>query len=198
MSKRQRYGLIGFGIFVVVILFVPLVVTWIFAHRLDPYIREQAIRYFQKRFDADVEIASLRVHMPELSVFRLIGTLGRGSAILVDGDGVVLRLKGHPDLPPLFKMKKVGFVVDLGTLFAHPKRVPQATLDGLEITLPPKGDRPEHGHANNDTEHGSEKTGVIVEEVVVRDATLRILPKEHGREPLLFDIHYLRLQPAGK
>jgi len=197
MTKRQRYGLIGFGIFVVFVC-GPLVGTWILSHRLDPYIREQAIQYLQKRFDADVEIASLRVHMPELSVFRLIGTLGRGSAIHVDGDGVVLRLKGHPDLPPLFKMKKIGFDVDLGTLFAHPKRIPQATLDGLEITLPPKRDRPGRGDANTDTEHGSEKTGVIVEEVVVRDAKLRILPKEHGREPLLFDIHYLRLQPAGK
>jgi hypothetical protein len=197
MSKRRRYGLIGFGILVVLILFVLLAGRWMFAHRLDPYIREQAVQYLQKRFDAEVEIADLRVHMPELSVSRLIRT-GGGVAIHVDGDGILLRLKGRTDLPPLFTMKKVGFDVDLATLFAHPKRVPQATLDGLEINVPPRGDRPKDEKANSDASHESENTGVIVDEVVVHEATLKILPKEHGKEPLQFDIHYLRLQPAGK
>jgi hypothetical protein len=199
MSKRQRYGLIGFGILVGLTLFVFLAGKWIFTHRLDPYIREQAVQYLQKRFNAEVEIANLRVHMPELSVFRLHRTGGRVAAH-VDGEGIVLRLKSHPDRPPLFTMKKVGFDVDLATLFAHPKRVPQVTLDGLEINVPPK-DRPKDEKANTDASHESdesENTGVIVDELVLHEATLKILPKEQGKKPLQFDIHYLRLQPAGK
>jgi len=198
MTRRKRYVLIGLAVFVLIGIVATLVTARILVGRLDPYLRQQAIQYLQKRFDADVEMAALRVQMPTVSVFQLIRTRGLGVMVHVDGEALALRLKDRPDLPPLFKMKNFGFDVDLGKLRANPKTVRHVTLDGMEITIPPRDNRSKVERAADHASHESEKTGVIIEEVIVRDATLKILPKESEKEPLQFDIHQVRLESAGK
>ena len=128
----------------VVALFVTAAVL---ARRFEPYIREQAILYLSKRFDSEVEIAALRVRIPKTSPFRLVLTRGRGVSARVEGEGISLRHKGRRDIPPLFTMKKFACEVDLETLFNSPQTVPLVSLDGLEIHIPPKGDRPTSGAA---------------------------------------------------
>jgi hypothetical protein len=68
-------------------------------------------------------------------------TKGRGSLVRVDGEGISLRHKGRRDVPPMFAMKKFRFEVDLGTLFFTPKTVQSVLLEGMEISIPPKGER---------------------------------------------------------
>ena len=49
------------------------------SRRFEPYLREQAIEYLQKRFNSDVQIASLKVRLPRTSPIRLVLTHGRGA-----------------------------------------------------------------------------------------------------------------------
>ena len=157
--------------------------------------REQAEQYLRTRFHADVQIAGLHVQMPRLSPFRLLFSHGRGSIAFLEGDGISLRLKGRSDRPPLFTIRKFTCAVDLGTLWATPKRVPFVTIDGLEINVPPKEpSAPKREPSERDTE--SHPT-VVIERVLIRQAKLFMLPRDPAKRPLRFNIHDLKLESAG-
>src|SRR5262249_7690307 len=111
----------------------------------------------------------------------------------VEGEGIVLRHMGRRDVPPMFAMKRFNFEVDLGTLFEETKVVPIVTLEGMEITIPPKGKRPHY-----QTRGRSLGPNVLIQEVMISDATLTILPRVKDKTPLQFDIHQLHLESTGK
>jgi hypothetical protein len=158
--------------------------------RFEPYIREQAITYLQKRFDSEVELAALRIGMPDVSPMRLLLTRGQSLA-RVEGEGVVLRHRGRRDVPPMFVIKKFSFEVNLGSVFDSPKRIHTVTIDGMEINIPPKGERPDlQGEEDS-------RTDIVVEQVLVNDSVLRIIPKDREKTPLQFDLHRLLLESAG-
>ena len=143
MNKKKLYA--GLGLITGLSVLVFLIVAFLLARRLDPYIREQAIQYLQLHFESEVELATLRVRLPNISALRLLLTHGRGAFARVEAEGTVLRHKGRRDVPPMFAMKKFVFRVDIGKLFDEPKTVPHVDLEGMEITIPPKGDRPKLG-----------------------------------------------------
>ncbi len=194
MTTRKRYVCIGLGIVVLFSFVAVLIVANQVRNRFEPYIREQAIQYLEKRFDCDVRIDALHVEMPKLSIFRLIRTRGHGAVVHVDGTGIAMRLRGRSDVPPLFTMKHFGFDVDLGVLRDNPKIVQRVVIDGMDISVPPDGKAP----SDDESEHASEKTGVLIEEVLVNSATLTILSKKENDDPLRFVIHRVRLESAGK
>jgi hypothetical protein len=163
------------------------------AARFQPYVRQQAIQYLEDRFDSDVELADLRVSVPNTSFFQLVMTRGRGVHARVEGEGIVLRHMGRRDVPPMFAMRRFNFEVDLGTLFEETKVVSLVTLDGMEITIPPKGERPQYQARGR-----SRAPNVLIQEVMISDATLTILPRLKDKTPLQFDIHQLHLQSTGK
>jgi hypothetical protein len=172
----------------------------VFSRRFEPYIREQAIEYLEKRFESDVELASLRVGMAGGSPLRLLLSRGRGGVARVEGEGLSMRHKGRRDVPPMFAIRKFGFEVDLGTLFDTPKRVRLVSLDGMQIHVPPKGQRPSLGDSKSPPpaeNAGSSAPAVLIDKVLINDARLVILPKETKKLPLRFEIHRLRLDSAG-
>ncbi len=167
--SRKRKWLIGIAVATMLGIVALFVAASILARRFEPYVREQAIEYLRKRFDSDVELAALRVHLPKTSPLRLLLTKGRGALARVEGEGISLRHKGRRDVPPMFAMKKFRFEVDLGTLFDTPKTVPSVLLEGMEISIPPKGERPKLS-ADSSPENDSEsQTGVLIKEVTIRD-----------------------------
>jgi len=198
MTKRKRNWLIAIGLMIGVVV-VGVTVLVVSAHRLaqriDPYIREQAILYLQRRFESEVEVASLRIRLPHFSHMKLLLNRGRGIQARVEGEGVSLRHKGRHDVPPMFVMKKFTCDLDLSTLFDKPKTVPSVTIEGMEINIPPKGERPNFSNGDDDS---SLDTGVIIQEVLIVDSSLSILPKEKDKVPLRFDLHRVRLESAGK
>ncbi len=191
---------IGLGVVLVAVgLFVAGLVL---ARRFEPYIRQQAIDYLSRRFNSQVELAALRVKLPNISPVRLALRGGKGALARVEGEGISLRYLGRRDIPPMFKMRKFQFDVDLGTLFGSTKIVPEVRLQGMEISIPPKGERPEMNsggpNQNQAASASSEKApSVLIEEVFIDDARLTILPKDPSKVPLRFDIHRVRLDSAG-
>jgi hypothetical protein len=181
-------GLVAIGAFVAASMM---------AKRFEPMISEQAIRYLQDRFHSEVEIAALHVNPPKMSVLQILLRHGRGAMVGVEGDGVSMRFGGNRDLPPLFQIKRLYFIVDLGVLSEASKTVEFVSLDGVEIHIPPKGDRPDLGGPNGFGRDSSGKPNVIIKDAQFNDALLVIHPKDVNKQPLRFPIEHLRLKSVG-
>lgn len=194
-KKKWLIGIAGIAMLGMVSLFVA---AFILARRYEPYIHRQALEYLEKRFDSEVELATLRVHLPKTSPLHLLLTKGRGALARVEGGGILLRHKGRRDVPPMFSIRKFRFEVELGNLFDTQKIIPSVLLEGMEITVPPKGERPNlnvHSSPGNGNESQIE---VLIKEVMISDARLVILPKDSRKIPLEFAIHNLRLRWYGR
>ena len=195
MASRKKNWLIALGVVVLLGFIGTLVGVRVLSKRFEPFIRAQAIEYMRERFDSEVELEALRVQLPHTSPWRLLLSQGRGVTVRVAGEGISMRHKGRRDVPPMFAMKKFSFDVDLARLFDSPKVVSLVTLEGMEINIPPKGERPSY---DSGSEQGSKSPDVIIEKVLVTDAQLNILSRDKSKLPLHFDIHRLQLESAGR
>src|SRR5690242_12438355 len=101
-KRRHKIWLIAAGIVVLLAAAGGVVAARILSRRFEPYVREQAIGYLTRRFASDVELRALRVRLPQMSCLRLLMTRGRGGITRVDGEGLTIRLKNRPELPPIF------------------------------------------------------------------------------------------------
>ncbi|MCU1328962.1 MAG: hypothetical protein JWN34_4332 [Bryobacterales bacterium] len=199
MTPRRKKWLIGGAAAAVLVVGGLYVAASMMANRVEPFIRDQAIKYLRSHFDGDVELAQLKVHFaPQLPLRILLkrpGTLAQ-----VQGQNLQLRQFGHRDSPPLFSLKRFSFEVDVAALLrAGTTTVNRVTLDGMEIQIPPKGERPA---SSNDSQPASgddaNASNVVVNEVDIRNARLVILPKDKAKAPLQFDIRDLKLGNAGQ
>ena len=103
----------------------------ILSRRIEPYIRQQAEQYLRARFHADVRIAALHVRLPKLSPVQMLLPRGRGTIATVEGEGIVMRMWGRPDAPPLFSIRKFVTGIDLGALGDSTQHVRVVTITGL-------------------------------------------------------------------
>src|SRR5664279_4606025 len=177
MSRREKY-VAGLGAAVIVVMAGLIVAGSILSRRIEPYIRQQAEQYLRTRFHAEVKIASLHVRLPKLSPLRMLFTRGRGTIALVEGEGIVMRMWGLPDAAPLFGIGKFATGIDVGALGDSSQHVGLVTITGLEITIPPKGERPDLGSGKSAEGGGDEagaRTSVVVDRVEVKQATLIIM-----------------------
>ena len=122
MSRREKY-VAGLGAAAIVVLAGLIVTGSILSRRIEPYIRQQAEQYLRTRFHAEVRIASLHVRLPKLSPLRMLFTRGRGTIAIVEGEGIVMRMWGLPDAPPLFGIGKFATGIDVGALGDAAQRV---------------------------------------------------------------------------
>jgi hypothetical protein len=131
----------------------------------------------------------------------MLFTRGRGTIATVSGEGIVMRMRGRPDAPPLFAIQKFITGIDLGALRDSAKHVPAVTITGLEINVPPKGERPDlssdKSAADAADREAESKPSVIIDRLNVKNATLVMLPRDRAKRPLRFDIHDLKLESAG-
>src|SRR5688572_453881 len=166
------------------------------ARRFEPYVREETARYLRERFDSEVEIGSLDASLAYKSVTKVLLAGGRGAVVRAKGENITLRHKGRRDVPPLLQMRKFEFELDLSTLWNHPVNIRQVKLEGFELTVPPKGERPSIPKGDEDKTPDDSAT-VRIGEIVADDFLLTILPKQVDKKPLVFTLHELHLFDAG-
>jgi len=201
MTVRKKRWLIGLAIAAAVVIAGLVVGAKILARRFEPYIHAQAVDYLSKRFNSDVRLQSLHIGMPKLSTLRFLLMRGHGAIAQVDAEGLSLRYHSRGDVPPLLEIRKLTFGVDLGTLFEIPKQVPLVRMDGVEIHIPPKGQRPElSGSAapppNTQTGNAAQPS-VILQEILIQNASLEILPVNRRKLPFRVEIQNLRLDSVS-
>ena len=191
MSRRKKLWLGGIAGFVVLLVAGAYIAASIIAKQFEPKLRAQAIQYLHDRFHSDVELRALHINRPKMSTIQILLRHGRGAIVAVEADGLSMRFGGDRSRPPLFRIQKVFFTVDLGVLFQPKKSVQFVSLEGMEINVPPKGER------HNFTGGEGSNSNVIIQNVQIKDAALILLPKDTGRKPLRFQIARLHLQSVG-
>jgi hypothetical protein len=199
MSRREKL-VAGLGVAAIVVVIGLIATGSVLSRRIEPYIRLQAEQYLRTRFHADVKIVALHVRLPGLSPLRMLFTRGRGTIATIEGRGIVMRMWDRPDAAPLFVVQKFVTAIDVGALGDSAQHVSLVTVTGLEIAVPPKGERPSLSSPDKaePAEPAAEpKTSVVIDRLDVKKATLLILPKDRAKKPLRFDIHDLKLQSAG-
>jgi hypothetical protein len=202
MTVRKKRWLIGLAAAAALAITGLVIAASILGKRFEPYIHAQAIQYLSKRFDSDVQLEALHIRMPKMSTMRVLLLRGRGAVAEVDGEGLSLRYHGRRDLPPILQIRSLSFSVDLGTLFNTPKMVPLVTMDGVEIHIPPKDQRPAISGGGPPSKPGSQpqspsQPSVIIQQIQIRNASIEILPRNSHKLPLREQIRSLRLDSAG-
>ncbi len=193
---RKKWFLAGLSVAII----AALVVVWFasrFARKFEPLIKQLAVEFLEREFESEVELAELRVTLPNLSPVRILFRNGRGVIGHVSGKGLVLRHKGRRDLPPLFVVSGFRFDLDLGTLLGSQRTVvPLVVLDGMQIQVPPKGQRPDtrRGQGSQGVES---RPSVVMDQGLINNGCLVLLPRSADRRPLEFAIHRLQLTGAG-
>ncbi len=195
MTRVKKRWLIA-AIVAAVLVIGVFIAASIAARKFEPYIRTQAEEYLRKRFESEVEIKDLKIHLPGSSRIRLLLTRGKNALAKVEASGIIMRYRGRKDIPPMLELGKVEFGVDLGTLFETPKHVPFVIIEGLRLHVPPKGERPQAGGGDSSSQSAS--ANVIIDRVDIVNSRLVILPKDVSKKPLDFNLTSVRLDSAGR
>jgi hypothetical protein len=195
MTARKRNWIIAVGLGAVLIAVGLAIAASMLAARIEPYARRQAIRYLSQRFESEVQLQALHVQLPKTSPLRLFLTRGRGILAHVEGEGLSMRMKGRAGSLPLFVIQKFHCDVNLESLLHPPVVVSQVFVDGMEIQIPPRTERPPSPAG---MEPGSQQSGeVVFRKVSIQHAGLVLQPRNAQRFPLRFDIQSLELE-SGK
>jgi hypothetical protein len=172
------------GIVALVLLIGVAVAARMVIARAEPILRTRVIETLSNRFNSKVELANLHVSVVD--------------GIKVSGDG--LKIFGTTDPNPyepgvqaLIGVQEFRFQTSLLSLFRSPMHVETVYVKGLELNIPPKGDRREMTNMGSKTR----KMTIFVDRFVCEDTRLVINTSKPGKVPLEFDISDLRMKDVG-
>ncbi len=114
-----RWTAIGVGALLVVLAIVAG------ATSRTPTLRRLVVETLSERLGSDVELQWFSV-----DTFPTVD---------IRGEGLVVRLRGASDLPPLIKIESFVITGGMFGLLSRPRRFSSVTLQGLEINIPPGG-----------------------------------------------------------
>ncbi len=108
--------------------------------------------------------------------------------------------QNRTDVPPLIRIQQFTFHLGFMGILRVPRHIRGVHLDNMEITIPPRGQKPANPPPPPPPEAGTRKKPlpqIVVDQIVCDETTLLILPKQEGKKPLDFDIHDLLLKSVG-
>ncbi len=200
MTARKRNWIVAAGLGAILIAAGLTIAASLLAARIEPYARQTVIRYLSQRFNSDVQLQALHMRLPGISPLRLLFTRGRGIPARIEGQGLSMRLKGRPESVPLFVIRKFRCDLSLESLLHPPVVVSQVFVDGMEIQIPPRSERP-RSPSSAGLEPGGRQSasnpGVMIGKVSIEHAGLVLQPRNPQRLPLRFDIQSLQLESGG-
>ncbi len=145
----------------------------------EPLARQRLIEYLEARFDSKVEVGALDF------------TLLDGTRIEAAGRDFKILYQRRTDIPPLIAFSAIRIEADLATLYGGPRVIDRVTLEGLQITMPPKGQRPTASASNEPKP--PDVNPVHIRTIIADGAKFVILPSKPGKAPLDFDLIKLTL-----
>lgn len=168
------------------------------AAQWEPMARQQLVAYLENRFDSSVQVGKLDFQVPALSPWEVWRSGVKGRVLKVWGEDFKLHWKRRTDIPPMIEFQRVTFDVDLGSLYEGPKIIQLVTLEGLRITMPPKGQRPTSAPGEKAVpEAPRTDPGVVIQKIVADGAFFQILPQNPKKLPLEFELYKLTLTSQG-
>jgi hypothetical protein len=195
MTARKRNWIVAICIAAVLLAAGLAIAASILAAHIEPYAREQAIRYLSQRFASDVQLQVLHLRLPKTSPLRMILTRGRGVWARVEGQGLSMRLKDRPGFAPLFVIRQFRCDVSVESLLNPPVIVSQVLVDGMEIRIPPRSQHPPSPPGiQTANQQNPSNSGVAIGKIDIQHAALTIQPRDPQRLPLRFDIQSLQFE----
>ena len=163
----------------VIVVAVYVAVSVVVA-RLDPRLRAEVVRALESRMDAAVTLEAFEAHLwPRPGV---------------SGGGLTLRHRERPDLPPLVTIRQ--FSGDASWMGIFRARLKTVSLDGLELTIPPRRRQDMPSLAPADEPAGkdpSDPSTFAIARLTATNARLSILPRNPAKDPRIFDIFTLEV-----
>lgn len=147
--------------------------------RLGPRLRSQVIHVLESRMEASVTLDAFEAHLwPRPGV---------------SGGGLTIRHRTRPDLPPLVTVRHfAGDASWPGIFFSQLNDV---TLDGLEVTIPPRRrqDMPSLAPAGTSEGDQADRSRFAIATLTATNARLSILSRNPQKDPRVFDIFSLEI-----
>jgi hypothetical protein len=172
------------GIVALVLFVGAAVAARIVIVRAEPILRTRVIETLSNRFNGKAELADLHV-----SVVNGIEVSGGGLKIF----GATDPNPYEPGVQALIGVQKFRFQTSLLSLFRSPIHIDTVYVKGLELNIPPKGDRREMTNMGSKTG----KMTIFVDRFVCEDTRLLINTSKPGKPPLEFAIGNLRMKDVG-
>jgi hypothetical protein len=152
--------------------------------RAEPILRNRIIESLSNRFNSRVELQSFHVSIV--------------NGVEVSGSGLKLFGKEDPNpyepgIQPLIAIQEFRFQSALHSLFRSPMHVDTVYVKGLELNIPPKGQRAEATKMSSNTQ----KMTIFVDQFVCDDTKLLINTSTSGKPPLEFAITSLKMKDVG-
>lgn len=181
-AKRRRWSLIA--VIACISLIVIVVVLNFVIARAQPILRTRVIQTLSNRFRSKVELATLKV-----SVIDGLEVSGSG----LDIYGATDPNPYSPGVQPLIRLQEFHFHTGVRNLFRPVIHVDTVYVKGMELNIPPKGDRKELTGMGSQTR----KLSIVVNKFVCEDTRLFINTSSRDKPPLEFAISDLRMQDIG-
>ena len=178
-AHRRRNIVLVILAFVAGLLIAGLIAAQYVIHHAEPMMRARVIQALSRRFDSQVQLG-------ELDVSVLHG-------LNVEGKNLSLRSNLDPSLPPQIQVGQFSFHTPLLDVFRSPMHIGLVQLHGLQIMIPPKGQR--SAMPNSKKSHG--KISLFIDKIVCDETTLTIMTDKPNKVPLQFLIHSLTLTRVG-
>jgi hypothetical protein len=180
-SSRTKHKKVLWTLFSALVCLIALAaLTTVFVPISSDSVRERLVAFLSDKLDSDVELGSI--------------SLRTFPGVHIDATSLVIRPKGHPEMPPRFEIRH--FAVDANAMDIWHKHVRKVTLDGLTINIVPQpDDRP---HADGGAPGATvAKAGYVIDHLESKDARLAIWPDERGKAPKVWAIHRLSMQDVA-
>jgi hypothetical protein len=165
------------------LLFLVATYVYLWPQRVEDRVRLSVTQALSDRFHSDVELKTLHIRA--------------FSAPNVTGEGLVLRLHGRADVPPIMQIEKFSFSVGLRALLQPVRHIAYLRVQNMLITIPPREKNTAAPPSPKTPPDLNVVSNIEVDRVICDNTDIRILPKQAGKEPLDWDIHDLSLISAG-
>ena len=101
------------------------------------------------------------------------------------------------DLAPLAKIRRMTVQANLWGIWRKPVRLSRVTIEGLEISIPPKDERRQRLPSSDVRGHSSPEASFVLENVVADGMTLHLIPADPAKDPRNFEFEKLTLKSAA-
>lgn len=179
MSKRARI-IIGVLIGVIVAVAIGTIIN---LKGLEPRLQEFLTDKLSRSLDSEVQLGE--VHLSWIP-------------LRLHGRSLTVRHHGRTDIPPLLVVG--SFAVDLRPTDLWSSVLDHVSVDGLEISIPPKdpdtGKRP-MPHASHKKDD-DDSNGLFIRHLTATNSRLALIPRREGKNPKVWDIFELEMSDLGR
>jgi hypothetical protein len=120
--------------------------------------------------------------------------------VALSGGGLVVRQRGRTDVPPLLTIEQFEIRASFRALMRTPRHVAEVRLHGMQVHIPPGGDRDDSSDAGQtDTSEGPDPLhDVVIDRFEAPDTVLTLIPGKPNKPPKVFTIHHLVMDGVGR